>query len=222
MGQARRFVKIRGTRWRLLAGFAVLALGALGVMGWATAEPRPERSDGFAINADREEVELGPIPMFPRDVNEKDEIVGQAAYSNGRQAAVLVREGELIDLGTLGGNRGTGNAINQAGQIVGSSETSSRGEQAFLWENGRMTSLNPPGASRSEATDINDRSNIVGRVQFKDGWRVAVWRQGRVSYLEGLAGGERIELPLRINNAGQIAGMSAGRAVLWDGRQLLT
>ena len=75
----------------------------------------PERSGRLCDQTRTEEVELGPIPTSSRDVNEKDEIVGQAAYSNGREAPACFCQGELIDPYVGPGNRGNGNAIYEAG-----------------------------------------------------------------------------------------------------------
>ncbi len=56
--------------------------------------------------------------------------------------AVLWKNSQVKDLGTLGGASSTATAINDAGQIVGYAEAGPNGPgQAFLWESGKMRSL---------------------------------------------------------------------------------
>jgi len=76
---------------------------------------------------------------------------------------------EVIDLGTLGGERSQANAINDRGEVVGWAETGEENEEreparhAFLWnpELG-LQDLGTLGGEDSEAHDINARSQVTG------------------------------------------------------------
>jgi probable HAF family extracellular repeat protein len=70
----------------------------------------------------------------------------------------------MRDLGALGGNFGTANAVNGAGEVVG--WASNAGDQAllaFLWKNGTMTNLGAlPGKLCSYAHQINSKGQVTG------------------------------------------------------------
>lgn len=131
--------------------------------------------------------EIRRLPNFPGDpdgaataINDSSEVVGISgacdvavgAYS--AKHALLWRNGEVIDLGNLGGaGWNTPMAINRRGDIVGFADLPgdvANGQlnanfHAFLWtkESGHMKDLGTlPGDSLSEALDINEEGQIVG------------------------------------------------------------
>ena len=74
----------------------------------------------------------------------------------------------MHDLGTLGKDPSTANALNDQGQVVGASGTSGRKRHAFLWQNSRLYDLNTLVAANDysgwelrEAYGINNRGQIV-------------------------------------------------------------
>jgi probable HAF family extracellular repeat protein len=91
--------------------------------------------------------------------------------------AVIWKNGQIISLGTLGGNESLATAINDRGQVVGMAangvtesvsfaalELPGYGTQqrAFLWQRGVMTDLGTLGGPAAAAFFINERSQVVG------------------------------------------------------------
>jgi len=89
------------------------------------------------------------------------------------QVAVLWRQnGEIVDLGTLGGNFSFANAMNNRGRVIGlalntvpdpysmlglGTET-----HAFIWRNGYMEDLGTLGGPDSWASAINEHGEVAG------------------------------------------------------------
>lgn len=82
---------------------------------------------------------------------------------------VLWSDGQIRDLGTLGGQAGDygyATDVNGVGQVVGTSVL-----RAFLWQNDKMTALGGDGTS---AEAINSRGDVAG----SDNGQAAVWPAG--------------------------------------------
>jgi probable HAF family extracellular repeat protein len=103
-------------------------------------------------------------------------------------AAVLWKDGNIISLGTLGGNASAPNAVNNRGQVVGGAlntipdpfsatfvnsfifETSgffffpvATEAHAFLWQEGTMQDLGTLGGPNSVAWFVNERGQVAGQ-----------------------------------------------------------
>ena len=81
--------------------------------------------------------------------------------------AFLYSNGQMTDLGTVGGgNFSYGNAINASGWVAGTSATSNGGSDAFLWNGQKMIDLAqqaPLNGSDSGANGINKTARSSAR-----------------------------------------------------------
>src|SRR3954453_9060978 len=90
-------------------------------------------------------------------INNAGQVTGYSFTSDGAQHAFLYSDGQMTDLGTLGGSYSTAYGINDAGQVVGSSTTPTGAGHTFLYSNGQMSDLGTLGGFA-----INDAGQITG------------------------------------------------------------
>lgn len=112
----------------------------------------------------------GFAQSFARDLNENGLVIGQATNGSGAtltSSGFLWDNGNLINLGSLGGTRGDALSINESGQIVGFSNLASEVAHGTLWQEGQLFDLNNlvingTGWVLNQATGINGRGQIIG------------------------------------------------------------
>jgi len=153
------------------------------------------------------------------------------------------QHGEILDLGTLGGDESYANFINDRGQITGGALNAipdaftpelfigATQVHAFLWEHGAMQDLGTLGGPDSIGFYINQRGEIAGQSFLNDipnettgipTLNPFLWRDGMMLDLGTLGGTQGNSEAL--NNRGQVVGESnlAGdetfHPFLWDGR----
>jgi probable HAF family extracellular repeat protein len=127
---------------------------------------------------------------------------GYSAYPLQNAHAFVYENGQIRDLGTLGGSSASANAINNAGAIVGSSTTANGVTRAFLYTNGVMAQL--PIVGSATAQQINDDGVIVGEWGYPRQDAFWIYDHGVVTVVE-VAGAYNLHVK-GLNNAGQIAG----------------
>ncbi len=192
---------------------------------------------------------------FPNAINQRGEIVGVALDATPddfsmlglgtRTHAFLWRNGDLRDLGTMGGTDAWAAYINDRGQIAGWSYTTTAAnattglptQHPFIWENGHFRDLGTLGGTSAIVGGfgggvpgggaINNRSQVAGTSNLNGdaNWHPYLWSDGRMTDL-GTLGGPNGEA-YWINNNGDVvgradvAGGTAHRAFLWRRGKML-
>lgn len=202
------------------------------VVGYYGVDEQPGLSQAFSWS-DGTLITLEPLPKAnitrATAVNNPGEIVGSSAEYDAKEYtsiehAVIWRDGDITDLGTLGGDSSLALGINDTGQIVGISTTVPGeslyfdGTHAVLWENDTPTDLGVlKTGAQSRATAINSEGQIVGASSITtDGSsfnRAVLWQNGDIYDLNELVSnlpeGWSLESASDINDAGQIVGFAS-------------
>jgi probable HAF family extracellular repeat protein len=187
-------------------------------------------------------------------INDYNEIAGQSLNGLidpllGTPAAVAVlwkSNGQIVNLGTLGGNESLAATINNRRQVVGAAANAipdpfpgplgfwGTQSRAFLWEKGVMKDLGDLGGPDAFAIFVNERSQIAGMsytsstpspVATQCGQDIPpqnpfLWEEGKMTDLGTLGG--ICGFPAFLNNQGQVVGQSdlagdfTAHPFLWD------
>lgn len=169
---------------------------------------------------------------FISDMNERGHVVGLGS-SGGAQEVLLwdrkhgfeVIDGLVAEEGFISGLLG----INDRDQIVGTWPTGPDGSilRAFVWSRGKGVRFlqPPPGDEHSGAVAINNFGQVIGTSgPFPDEGVIGngvIWdRRFGVTDLGSLPGGLGSNLPVDINDAGEVVGLSDTpegiQAYIWD------
>src|SRR6266480_579986 len=146
-------------------------------------------------------------------INDSGQVAGESSAPSAQMSdpAFLYSNGQLINLGTLGGEYGNGRGINTAGDIAGYSTLANGSYRAFLYSGGQMINLGTLGADYSVAYDLNDSGQIVGDSDTVGGQQHAfLYSNGQMTDL-GTLGGDT-STAHSINNLGVIVGYSYNAA----------
>jgi probable HAF family extracellular repeat protein len=168
-------------------------------------------SGGSVINLGTLPGSASPNGSAALGINNSGQVVGRSPgvfdpYYGAPTRAFLYSDGNMTDLGELGGGRETSAYdINNSGQVVGYSEIGFNQRHPFRFSNGTMTDLGTLGGTAGEAYAINDSGQVVGSAMTTGNQtRHAFLYSGGMTDL-GALGGSRSEATA-INNAGQVVG----------------
>jgi probable HAF family extracellular repeat protein len=200
-------------------------------------------------------IDLGALPgmnsSYANWVNGRGEAVGLSGDGtmdtmNGYpgETAVLWKDGQIVNLGTLGGQESAAFAINNADQIIGVSDNTTPDKysifglktqtRAFLWQGAVMRDLGTLGGPDSLAQAINDKGQISG-FSYIDATPVKatgaptqhlfLWEHGQMRDL-GTLGGAQANVS-SMNNRGEVVGNTnlqgdkTYHPFLWNGKALI-
>jgi probable HAF family extracellular repeat protein len=186
-----------------------------------------ESGRAFLWSASNGMVDLGSLESGSSSagsrINDVGDIVGYAYASGGSDIrAVAWFDGNLTQLGSLGGRLSFADAVNCDRVVVGTAYLP--GDEvghAFIWRSGTMTDMSLLGVvgSESGASDVNDRGQVVGYYTGVSGSpsRAFIWdaASGMID-LGNLPGGQYRNFADAVNEQGQVVGRSGGRAFIWD------
>jgi len=115
------------------------------------------------------------------DVNDSGLVVGLMGWNNAIRAFKWSSpNGNLEDLGTLGGTQSIARSVNNAGTVVGWADVSYGTRHAFVYENGTMYDLNDYVSDDSgfvivDAYSINEAGQILVRAYNKSTMQNQYW-----------------------------------------------
>ena len=218
------------------------------VVGFAdTSTPDPFNPGSFIPHAFRWQAgvltDLGTLPdgigSFAIWSNDRGQVVGLSGNGQidpqlGVPEGIAVlwgKNGEIVKLGTLGGNQSLAGAINSRGQVVGVAANTTLDPfsmfgwatqtRAFLWQKGIMQDLGTLGGPDAGVSGINERGQVAG-VSYIDSNPILncdllnnvpivtthpfFWQNGKMVDI-GTLGGSCAGVAT-INNRGQVAGSS--------------
>jgi probable HAF family extracellular repeat protein len=174
-------------------------------------------------------------------VNERGQVGGGSYVNSTPNPATgiptihpfLWENGEMTDLGSLGGTDGGVTALNNRGEVIGSSNLAGdRIADPFFWDGRKLVDLytSTTGGNVITANAMNDAGQVVGGADFSSTgaspFSAVLWRNGVATNLGTLSGDCYSEAYV-INSAAQVVGSSVtcdfseARAFLWENGSMI-
>jgi probable HAF family extracellular repeat protein len=175
--------------------------------------------------------DLELIPLFDGDfantataINGTGQVAGWSNAPGGNHAWRWA-DGELDDLGSMGGPVMRSTAINEAGHVAGYGNDSDLDWVGWVWDGTGVDTIPTLGGDGSRAWGLNDDGLAVGDAQIPGGvWNAIRWDGATLVNL-GTLGGANSQA-YDVDNTGRIAGFATNtaieaRAVIWhEGRTI--
>jgi probable HAF family extracellular repeat protein len=171
-----------------------------------------------------------PLPqpsgrMRPVALNNRGEVAITVEDPSGAPStAYYWFNGQLVDIGSLGGGGTAAVAIDEHGWIAGTSSNTAGEQRAFIWHNGKMQDLGTLGGPDSRVVPTRDALSNAGHVvgtssNMAGEQRAFIWHNGKMQDLGTLGGGD-VE-PVAVNDRGHVVGQSLTgdgeqHAFYWD------
>jgi probable HAF family extracellular repeat protein len=184
-------------------------------------------------------------------VNSRGQVVGYSSNDtldsnsllgvNTQTRAVLWQNGNIRELGTLGGDDSSALFINEQGQVVGQSYVKDAvalanpeicfgtplPTETFFWENGRMQPLGGLGGTCTLAFGLNNLGQVIGAASLEgdQNLHAFLWEHQSLKDL-GTLGGDH-SFASWINDKGEIIGSASDKGnqrllgVLWEKGQIV-
>lgn len=193
------------TLLRTRPGLVVAALALILASAISHSTPRAQSGPGPYTLIDLGTLGGGSTQAF--DINETGQITGYSTNASNQTRAFLWDDGQMTNLGLMGGHYSSGRGLNVHGHVVGFANIVFGGTGiAALFRDGAWINVTPdiPAGQGSQAVAINDHGQVLGFI----GWGEAfVWDNGSRTTLGHLGGGSTF--PTDINNDGKVVGSSA-------------
>jgi probable HAF family extracellular repeat protein len=195
----------------LWVGKKLITLGGL---------PNGTQSTGVSVNS------RGLVAgISNNDVPDPFSLAGFATQTR----AVLWQNGEVKDIGTLGGPDANAYGMNELGQVFGFSYTTSTPspttgvptQDPFVWENGKMWDIGTLGGTSGISLFINNMGQVVGNSNLVGDQtsHAFVWDKKNGLRDLGTLPAQSFSIAWWINDQGEIVGNSdffnGGHAILW-------
>jgi probable HAF family extracellular repeat protein len=118
-------------------------------------------------------------------MNNRGQVVGSYGLDYDSYQAFLYSDGQIKELGTLGGGQSLATHVNDSGLIAGTSRTASGASHAFYYsEQTGMVDLGTLGGQNSNVSDVDAAGRILGYSQVATGeWRNFVYENGKMTML---------------------------------------
>jgi probable HAF family extracellular repeat protein len=175
---------------------------------------------------------LGGNDAFAISVNGRGQIAGNS-YTNSIPNAetgiptvhpFIWENGQMLDLGSLGGLYTVASKLNAKGQVAGTSDLA--GDQTahpFLWQRGSLRDLGTLGGTFGSGNWLDESGGVIGGSFTKNNllFRAFRWANGKMTNL-GSLNGDQCSVAFGGNSKGQVVGNSLSdcdhetHAFLWE------